>query len=154
VAGLSAVAGLLLAGCGGNDAADGGRADAIEETGLDLYLPEFADVQPNGVRVRDGNVEVEYRDDDGIGFTLVEQSVPDGDLCRTLFAPYQRGGCDFRAGVLRETFEELSAIGVIRGDTFLFVRSVDTETDRGLIEKTVVAMQKAPEVAPDDLAAL
>jgi hypothetical protein len=126
--------------------------DALFATGLVLYLPDVPGAEPVATKVVEGRVETQYEADDLYAFTLTQQPVPEGDLCAALVAPHHQEGCEDGNGVMRETFEEMSSVAVVRGETLLVIRNLVTEVRPGLLDQVVVALQAAPEVDAAELA--
>jgi hypothetical protein len=149
-----AVAGLLVlvtsVACGPTPEDD--LEDALFATGLTLYLPEVPGAEPVATKVVEGRVETQYETDGLYAFTLAQHRVPEGDLCAALLAPHHQEGCEAGNGVLRETFEEMSSVAVVRGETVLVVRNLVTEVEPGLLDEVVRALRRAPEVDAADLA--
>ena len=150
----SAVAALLVlaafSACG--PAPEDDLEDALFATGLTLYLPDVPGADPATTKVVEGRVETQYETDGLYAFTLVQRRVPEGDLCAALLAPDHQEGCEARNGVLRETFEEMSSVAVVRGETVLLIRNLVTEVKPGLLDEVVRALRGAPEVDATDLA--
>lgn len=126
--------------------------DALFATGLTLYLPDVPGAVPAATKVVEGRVETQYETDGLYAFSLTQQRVPKGDLCAALLAPDHQEGCEVSNGVMRETFEELSSVAVVRGETVLVVRNLVTEVEPGLLDVVVRALRGAPEVDATDLA--
>jgi hypothetical protein len=152
VAALLAVATVAatVVACGPTPEAD--LEDALFATGLTLYLPDVPGAEPGATQVVEGRVETQYESDDLYAFTLVQQPVPEGDLCAALLAPHHQAGCEAGNGVMHETFEEMSSVAVVRGETVLVVRNLVTEVEPGLLDEVVRALRSAPEVDAADLA--
>jgi hypothetical protein len=121
-------------------------------TGLTVYLPDVPGAVPVGTKVVEGRVETRYETDGLYAFTLAQQQVPEGDLCAALLPPHHQEGCEAGDGVMRETFEEMSSVAVVRGETVLVVRNLVTEVKPGLLDEMVRALRGAPEVDATDLA--
>ncbi|MGZ5415845.1 MAG: hypothetical protein ACXWDI_01585 [Nocardioides sp.] len=149
-----AVAALLVlatsAACGPTPEED--LEDALFATGLTLYLPDVPGAEPAATKVVEGRVETQYETDGLYAFTLAQQRVPEGDLCAALLAPAHQEGCETGDGLMRETFEEMSAVAVVRGETVLVVRNLVTEVEPGLLDEVARALRGAPEVDAVDLA--
>ena len=149
-----AVAALLvlapLAACGPTP--EETLEESLFATGLTLYLPEVPGAQPATTKVVEGRVETRFETDGLYAFTLTQQQVPEGDLCAALLAPHHQQGCEATDGVLRETFEEMSSVAVVRGETLLLIRNLVTEVEPGLLEEVVGALRDAPAADLADLA--
>lgn len=151
------VVGLVWAGTHNDPPARHGLAQRLADTGLALYLPDL-----HGARVRrttitgDGAVVSDFDIPrkpfvDEQEFYLEQRPVPRGDLCRA-FTNDPEDDCHERDGVVRTTFEEMSTAAVVRGRTLLVFQSLRTEDDPHLLDDAVRALQRAPEVSPDQLA--
>ena len=149
-----AVAALLVlvtfAACG--PAPEEALEDALFATGLTLYLPDIPGAVPAATKIVEGRVETRYETDGLYAFTLTQQGVPEGDLCAALLVPHHQAGCEAGNGVMRETFEEMSSVAVVRGETLLVVRNLVTEVKPGLLDEVVRALRGAPKVDVADLA--
>ena len=149
-----AVAALLvlaaLAACG--PAPEEALEESVFATGLTLYLPDIPGAVPAATKVVEGRVETRYETDGLYAFTLTQQRVPEGDLCAALLPPHHQEGCEAGDGVMRETFEEMSSVAVLRGDTVLVIRNLVTEVKPGLLDEVVRALRSAPAVDAADLA--
>ncbi|MBF4160895.1 hypothetical protein [Nocardioides acrostichi] len=153
--------GLPLAACS-NDA-DPELTQALAATGFDLYLPEM-----DGYEVGDVEVSTEAMVSAEVartGFSMRLEERPAAgletvtDLCHTrLMRPYRQGGdsCapsdDEGIHAAAISFEEMTDVFVVRGNTLLAIRGVVSEADPGAVPDALAALRDAPEVSASELA--
>lgn len=132
--------------------ADEALLKKLEDTGLTLYDIRLRDAEPDKPKVRDGRVEINYTLDGYYAWSASLAPAPKGDLCVVLEVD-PAGSCEYADGVMRYTFEEMSDAAVVRGDTLLRIGGMVTEVDPELLDEAVAALQNAPEISAQDLAA-
>ena len=156
----------------------------LQDTGLTLYLPELAGQLPAGVRdetepgvtegdpdsadtggdavedahptslvVATSEVTITYTRSGAPAYELRQLPAPTEPLCRAV--DHVAGSdCSERDGVMRSTMEEQTQVAVVRGNTLLVLDGLVTETQPGLADAAVDALQLAPVVEPCALVAV
>jgi hypothetical protein len=151
-----AVAGVLgyvaLRGDDSDPPADETLVKKLEDTGLTLFDVRLREAEPERPKVRDGRVEINHTEGGNYAWSTSLAAAPEGDLCVVLEVD-PAGHCEYADGVMRYTFEEMSDAAVVRGDTLLRIGGLVTEVDPELLDEAVAALQDAPEVSAQELAA-
>lgn len=136
---------LVISGCSG--APDAPDPD-LPEVGFALFAPVLDGAGPESSEVWADRVVTSY--DAGVG--LVQEPAPGGDLCAALAdVRMVDDACTVEDGVAVTTMEEMSGVGLVRGGTLLYWRSLVTEVDADLVDRAVSALREAPSATLGDL---
>ena len=149
---VAGAAALLLTACSdpsGDVPAE--RADP-PQVGFQLYAPVLDGAEPESSDVSADLVTTQYDDLP----QLVQLAGTDSDLCR-LLEPHRMADdtCETRDdGVAVTSMEEMSGVGLARGGTVLYWRTLVTEVDPDLVDRAAESLRAAPEATLDDLGEL
>jgi hypothetical protein len=143
-------AALVLTACSGTDV-DPDPAD-LPAPGFRVYAPTLDGAEPVRSEVTEDVVVTEYDDLP----VLVQVATTDADLCRQL-EPFRMADDTCRVdgdGVAVTRMEEMSGVGLARGGTLLYWRTLVTEADLELVSRATASLRAAPEASLDDLGEL